>query len=46
MFVQAVRLTVVLGSGFGVPNGAVSLPVDVVTIPRDGAIEVTQITSW
>jgi len=46
MFVQAVRLTIVLGNGFGVPSGAVSLPIDVVTIPRDGAIEVSRVESW
>jgi hypothetical protein len=46
MFVQAVRLTVTLGPGFGVPQGAVSLPIDVVVIPRDGSIEVQRITSW
>jgi hypothetical protein len=46
MFVQAVRLTVTLGPGFGVPQGTVSLPIDVVVIPRDGSIEVQRITSW
>jgi len=46
MFVQAVRLTLTLGPGFGVPQGTVSLPVDVITIPRDGSIETTRITSW
>ena len=46
MFVQAVRLTVVLGNGFGVPKGAVSLPIDIVAIPRDGEIEVTRVESW
>jgi hypothetical protein len=46
MFLQAVRLTVTLGPGFGVPQGSVGLPVDIVTIPRDGSIEVTQITAW
>ena len=46
MFVEAVRLTMTLGTGFGVPQGAVSLPVDVVVIPRDGSIEVQRITSW
>jgi hypothetical protein len=46
MFLQAVRLTMTLGPGFGVPQGTVGLPVDIVTIPREGAIEVTQITSW
>lgn len=46
MFLQAVRLTVTLGPGFGVPPGAVSLPVDVIVIPRDGAIDVQHVTSW
>lgn len=46
MFVQAVRLTFTLGPGFGVPQGTVSLPIDIVTIPRDGSIEATRITSW
>ena len=46
MFLQAVRLTVTLGPGFGVPQGAVSLPVDVVIIPREGAIDVQHVTSW
>jgi hypothetical protein len=46
MFVQAVRLTVTLGRGFAVPDGAVSLPIDIVVIPREGAIEVQRITSW
>jgi hypothetical protein len=46
MFIQAVRLTVTLGANFGVPQGTVSLPVDLVLIPREGAIEVKQVTSW
>jgi hypothetical protein len=46
MFAQAVRLTVTLGPGFGVPQGVVSLPIDIVVIPRDGSIEVQRITSW
>ena len=46
MFVQAVRLTLTLGPGFGVPQGTVSMPVDIITIPRDGSIETTRITSW
>jgi hypothetical protein len=46
MFLQAVRLTVTLGPGFGVPQGAVSLPVDIVIITREGAIETTRITGW
>lgn len=46
MFLQAVRLTITLGRGFGVPQGAVSLPLDVVIIPRDGAIDVQRVTSW
>src|SRR5688572_23850394 len=46
MFLQAVRLTITLGPGFGIPQGTVSLPVDIVTIPRDGSIETTRIPSW
>jgi hypothetical protein len=46
MFLQAVRLTVTLGPGFGVPPGTVALPVDVVVIPREGSIETTRLTSW
>ena len=46
MFVQAVRLTLTLGPNFGVPQGTVSMPVDIITIPRDGSIETTRITSW
>jgi hypothetical protein len=46
MFVQAVRLTMTLGSGFGIPKGSVGLPVDLVIIPRDGAIDVRRIDSF
>lgn len=46
MFVQAMRLTVTLGPGFGVPQGTVSPPMDLVVIPVDGEIQATQITSW
>jgi len=46
MFIQAVRLTMTLGPGFGVPQGSVGLPIDIVVIPRDGAIDVQRVTSW
>lgn len=46
MFVQAVRLTATLGPGFGVPKGAVGPPIDIVVIPREGAIRVTRVASW
>src|SRR6185503_7228069 len=46
MFVQAVRLTMTLGPGFGIPQGSVGLPIDIVVIPREGSIEVTQVKSW
>jgi hypothetical protein len=46
MFVQAVRLTMTLGSGFGIPKGSVGLPVDLVIIPRDGSIDVRHVDSW
>ena len=46
MFVQAVRLTATLGPGFGIPKGSVSAPIDVVVIPREGAIEISRVPSW
>jgi len=46
MFVHAVRLTATLGPGFGIPKGTVGAPMDVVVIPREGAIEITRIPSW
>jgi hypothetical protein len=46
MFVEAMRLTVTLGPGFGIPPGSVSPPIDLVTIPREGAIETTHLTAW
>jgi hypothetical protein len=46
MFVQAVRLTVMLGPGFGIPKGSVGPPLDLVVIPRTGAIEVRRVDSW
>jgi len=46
MFVQAVRLTVTLGNDFGLAKGTVGMPVDVIVIPREGAIDVTRIESW
>jgi hypothetical protein len=46
MFVQAVRLTVTLGSDFGLAKGTVGMPVDVIVIPREGSIDVTRIESW
>jgi hypothetical protein len=35
-----------LGPGFGVPEGTVSPPMDVVVIPAEGMIQATHITSW
>jgi len=46
MFIQAVRLTMSLGAGFGIPKGAVGLPIDVAVIRRDGPVDVTHIESW
>ena len=46
IFVQAVRLTMTLGPGLGMAKDAVGLPIDIVVIPREGDIEVRQITSW
>ena len=46
MFVQAMRLTTMLGDRYGIPKGSVGMPVDVVVIPRDGPVEVRRIASW
>jgi hypothetical protein len=43
LFREAVRLTMMLGTGFGIPRGAVNLPIDIVVIPRAGAIEASRI---
>lgn len=46
MFLQAVRLTVTFGPGFGIPQGTVGMPADVIVIPRDGKPDVVRIESW
>ena len=43
MFREAARLTMTLGIGFGIPRGAVNVPLDIVVIPSAGAIEVKRI---
>jgi hypothetical protein len=46
MFLQAVRLTVTFGPGFGIPQGTVGMPADVIVIPREGGPDVTRHESW
>lgn len=46
MFREAARLTMALGTGFGIPRGAVNLPLDIVVIPPAGPIEISRIGSW
>ena len=46
MFAEAARLTAALGIRFGIPAGAVNLPLDIVVIPAVGAIDVTRVDSW
>jgi hypothetical protein len=46
MFIQAMRLTTTLGDRYGIPEGSVGLPIDVVVIPRDGSLHVTHTMSW
>jgi hypothetical protein len=41
MFAEAARLTVTLGTQFGIPAGSVSPPLDIVVIPASGAITVS-----
>ena len=43
LFREAVRLTMTLGTGFGIPRGSVNLPLDIVVIPIGGAMEVSRI---
>ena len=43
MFKEAARLTMTLGTGFGIPRGAVNVPLDIVVIPSAGAIDVLRI---
>jgi hypothetical protein len=43
MFREAARLTMTLGIGFGIPRGAVNVPLDIVVIPSAGVIEVLRI---
>jgi len=45
MFKDAVRVTITQGRGFGIPTGAVNLPLDIVVIPRAGETEVSRIES-
>ena len=46
LFTEAVRLTMTLGIGFGIPSGTVNLPLDIVVIPNSGPVAVSQIVSW
>ena len=45
LFKVATRLTMTLGTGFGIPNGSVNVPLDVVVIPSVGDIVVSRIDS-
>ena len=45
-FKEAVRVTVAQGRGFGIPQGAVNLPLDIVVIPRAGQTAISRIESW
>jgi hypothetical protein len=42
LFREAARLTMALGTGFGIPPGAVNVPLDIVVIPSAGKIEVSR----
>ena len=46
LFKVAARLTMTLGTGFGIPKGSVNVPLDVVVIPPAGDIVVSRIDSW
>ena len=46
LFAEAARLTVAYGKGFGIQPGVVNLPLDIIIIPKDGAIEVSRLNTW
>lgn len=46
LFREAARLTMALGTSFGIPRGSVNLPLDIVVIPAVGTIEVSRIGAW
>jgi hypothetical protein len=43
LFREATRLTMALGISFGIPRGAVNVPLDIVVIPSDGSIAVSRL---
>jgi hypothetical protein len=45
-FIAATRLTVQLGRQFSIYDGAVGLPLDIVTIPKDGQLSHREVKSW
>lgn len=45
MFADAARLTMALGTGFGIPAGSVNFPLDMVVIPAAGPIRVSHLAS-
>ena len=46
LFKVATRLTMTLGTGFGIPSGSVNVPLDVVVIPSVGDIAISRLDSW
>ena len=45
MFAEAIRLTMAFGNRFGIPAGAVNLPVDIIVIPRTGDVQVSRVVT-
>lgn len=46
LFMEAARLTMAYGKGFGIQPGVVNLPLDIIVIPKDGTIDVSRVSSW
>ena len=46
IFVEAAKLTATYGTRYGIQPGIVNLPLDIVVIPKDGALSVSHVSSW
>jgi hypothetical protein len=46
MFIEAAKLTATFGTRYGILPGIVNLPLDIITIPKQGTMGVSRVTSW
>src|SRR5262245_11381793 len=45
LFVEAARVTMAYGKGFGIQPGVVNLPLDLIVIPKTGTLDITRVNS-